>query len=333
VDALEELMSDPLDDRLSQLVDWLVGNVIQRPRSHPRLAPIKQSCKLRDVLNAALRRADGPLLRARVPAPARRPESSVLVLPSARPATRASPSSATVRPATVTTPLLPRSAVSSSSAATPARLTVQPTPAPVFVSQPVVAPVSAAAAQRHLIIDCAERAPAQILFRYDQDTVSDYIRGPVGFFGFCNAATGRFLQEPDTIERYLKSTVGRTTLCSAQSAYESVGKADTFVTRTYSLTHLGTVGPHTLTPQDVLSCVDKATGTRIALYLVGAPDGGGHAIGILKEGSTYRFLDVNEGCVRLGSRDALWRFLFYYITDQHQGLKNDYPQFCMAYWA
>jgi hypothetical protein len=338
VNALEELMtSDPLDDRLHELVEWLVGTIIQQPASHPLLRPIKQKCKLRDELNAARRRAGRPNLRTRTPAPERRPQSSMLVLPSqqqARPAVRPS---ASVRP-TITTPLLAPSSASSSAAVMPARVTPQPTPrpTPILISVPVVAPPSAVPVprgQRHLIIDAARAAPGDVVFTYNQDTVGDFIRGPMSFFGFCNAATGRFLKEPDTIEKYLKSIIGKTALSTAQSAYESVGKADAYITAAQSLSHLGTVGPHLLTPEAVLKCVDAARGPRIALYLVGAPDGGGHAIGIIKDGSAYRFLDVNEGLARLATRTALWQFLFHYINDPHEGIKRDYPQFCMASWA
>jgi len=337
VDAIEELFADPLDDRLSELVDWLVGNVLQRPRSHPLLQPIKARCKLRDVLNAALRRADPPLLRARVPAPQRRPEASVLVLPSSQPASRPSPATRPApapRSATVTTPLLtPRPSSSSSAAPPPSRVTPLVVPRPVVVSQPLVAPPSAPSAGRCLIIDCATSAAGEVVFRYDQSTVSSYIRGPAGeFFGFCNAATGRFLQDPNTIESYLKSTAGRAKLSTAQGAYESVGKADVFITNTFGLTHLGTSEAQALTPQNVLKCVDAARGTRMALYVL-SRGGGGHAIGIMRSASSYLFLDVNEGMARLPSRDALWNFLFYYITNGAQGLDKEYPQFCMAYWA
>jgi hypothetical protein len=69
------------------------------------------------------------------------------------------------------------------------------------------------------------------------------------------------------------------------------------------------------------------------LYLVGASDGTGHAIGIVKRSTGFLFLDVNEGLTRLGDRNALWRFLYYYITDDVQGLAKGYPKFIMGCWS
>jgi hypothetical protein len=325
VDALEEVMSDPLDDRLAELVDWLVGAQFQLPASHPFLTPIKQKCKLRDCLNTARRNGDPPYLRMQRRQP-RRVESTVLIQPtrptaaasSSRPASRTAAVTTTSAAATARTPLLSSSAVAT----------------PVVVSQPVVLSTPVSAVRRHLMIDCAADAPGKVEFSWSQDNVASFLGIPDdNFFGFCNAATGRFLQDPDTFETYVKGIRGKAVLARAQERYESVGKADRYVTDTYGLTHLSTVGPHTLTPQNVLSCVDKAGGSKMILYLVGAPDGSGHAIGIIKKSTGFLFLDVNEGLTSLGDRNALWRFLYYYITNSVQGLAKEYPQFCMGYWT
>jgi hypothetical protein len=309
-------MSNSLDDELSELVDWLVGAQLQTPRSHPFLTPIKQKCKLRDCLNAAIRKGDRPILRTQRRTQ-RRQESSVLILPSSRPTTSSSSRPSSSRPTTDRTPLL--SSQSTSSA--------------IIVSQPLVSPTPVISGHRHLMIDCADKAPGQVVFTYSQDNVTSFLSIPGGnFFGFCNAATGKFLADPDTFEKYVKGIKGKAQLVNAQARYESVGKADQYVTDTYGLTHLSTVGPHTLTPQNVLQCVDASRGTRMILYLVGSSDGGGHAIGIIKKSTGYLFLDVNEGLTSLADRNALWRFLYYYITDDVQGVKKEYPQFCMGYW-
>jgi len=287
--------------------------------------PIKQKCKLRDCLNAAIRKADRPILRTQRSTP-RRQESSVLILPSSRPTSSSSGRSSSrqtttttnvVRPTTDRTPLLSSHSVST----------------PIIVSQPLVSPTPVSNVRRHLMIDCAEKAPGEVVFTYSQDNVTSFLSIPGGnFFGFCNAASGKFLADPDTFEKYVKGIRGKAELVNAQARYESVGKADTYVTETYGLTHLSTVGPHSLTPQKVLECVDASRGTRMILYVVGSSDGSGHAIGIIKKSTGYLFLDVNEGLTRLADRNALWRFLYYYITDDVQGLKKEYPQFCMGYW-
>lgn len=329
VDALEELMADPLDDRLSELVDWLVGAQLQRPRSHPFLTPIKQKCKLRDCLNGAIRKGDQPLLRTQTTL-RRRPESSVLILPSSRPTPSSSGRATTSRPTASNT----GGSSSSRPSITTPLLSSQTVSTPIVVSQPLVSPTPVSSAKRHLMIDCAEKAPGVVIFSYDQSKVGAMLGiAEDNFFGFCNAATGKFLEDPDTFETYLKSFRGKADLARAQDSYESVGKADKFVTRQYGLTHLETVGPHSLTPQEVLRCVDASRGSRMILYLVGASDGGGHAIGIIKKSTGFLFLDVNEGLTRLADRNALWRFLYYYITDDVQGIAKDYPQFCMGYWT
>jgi hypothetical protein len=314
------MMSDSLDDNLSELVNWLVGAQLQRPRTHPLLTPIKQKCKLRDCLNAAIRKGDRPILRTQRSTP-RRQESSVLILPTSRPTTSSSGRSSSSRPTTTTVvrPTTDRTPLLSSQ--------------PIVVSQPLVSPTPISNVGRHLMIDCADKAPGTVVFTYNQSNVSDFLSIHGGnFFGFCNAATGKFLADPDTFEKYVKGIRGKAELVNAQARYESVGKADKYVTDTYGLTHLSTVGPHTLTPQEVLRCVDASRGTRMILYLVGSSDGGGHAIGIVKKSAGYLFLDVNEGLTSLADRNALWGFLYYYITDDVQGLKKEYPQFCMGYW-
>jgi hypothetical protein len=184
------------------------------------------------------------------------------------------------------------------------------------------------------MIDCAREAPGEIAFTWSQDNVATFLGIPDGnFFGFCNAAAGRFLQSPEDFEGYIKGIRGKATLARAQERYESVGKADEFVTRTYGLTHIATSGAQSLTAQNVYACVNAAKGPKMILYIVGAPDGGGHAIGIIRKSTGYLFLDVNEGLTKLADSTALWRFLYYYITDSVQGLAKSYPLFQMGYWT
>jgi hypothetical protein len=331
VDALEDLMDrSALDDDVAELVDWLVGVQLQRPRLYPLLTPIKAKCKLRDVLNAVVnnvgRTVDPPQLRAQIVVK-KKPQSSVLVTPSPLPKPKKKKAvvkpTAVVQP-TIKTPLL-QSQSSSSSSSSQAVVVSQP----VVSKTPVVLDMS-----RSLMNDCAYKSGGTLLFSYDQMKVEQMLRIPEGnFFGFCNAASGRFLQEPATFEKYLKSFKGKVDLVNAQARYESVGKADVYVTKTYGLTHVKTTGPHTLNAENVWTSVAHGAGTRMILYLVGASDGTGHAIGIVKTASEYLFLDVNEGLTSFSSGQQLRDFIGYYVSDKAKGLRNDYPLYCMGYWA
>jgi hypothetical protein len=320
-------LKDPLDDDLSDLVDWLVGSQLQKPRLHPLLTPIKAKCTLRTCLDNALAQSDiePPILRAHRVVPSK-PRSSILVLPSSSVSPSASiQPSVTVKPSLTVRP----SASSSSSVVVKPVVVVQP-----LVAPPSLAPIpQASQASRHLMVDAAYAGPGALVFTYDQSKIG----GMLGlaedtFFGLCNAVSGRFLADPDTLETYLKSFKGKADLMRAQERYESVGKADKWVTASYKLSHLGTVGPAKLTAADVLKCIDASKGTRMILYLLDG-EGGGHAIGIVKKGSAYRFFDVNEGLTDLANRTALWQFLFVYVENHLKSLNKEYTTFCMGHWA
>jgi hypothetical protein len=213
----------------------------------------------------------------------------------------------------------------------PSLVTSAPTsPSPKVAPKPIPVPV----VTRHLMNDCVEKSAGTLAFMWNQDKITSMIGiAPDLFFGFCNAASGQYLKDPERFQTILQSQKGKIDLVNSQAAYESVGKADVYVTKKFELTHVKTTEPAALTPENLLSAVDEASGRNMILYLVGASDGSGHAIGIRTTPGGYEFLDVNQGLARLPDRQKFWSFIYYYITDKDQGLNKEYPLFQLAVWA
>ena len=82
----------------------------------------------------------------------------------------------------------------------------------------------------------------------------------------------------------------------------------------------------------MLAALEAHTGTRFVIGLIKA-SGGGHAVGVWKTGSTYRFFDPNEGMARAADRGKFWTFLWKYFDDHERSLNKTFTSGFVATWS
>ncbi|HEX7154483.1 MAG TPA: hypothetical protein VF618_23560 [Thermoanaerobaculia bacterium] len=340
VDAMKTAMSDPLDGQLSGLVNWLVGYVIQVPPSFSYLQPIKDKCKLRTLLNAALLEGDPPMLKVKasssVSASSARRQTQVAPQITVKPKTvvsggsGGSNSNASSSSATIVKPSVVVSTPSSSSSKPPS-ISIQPS----VSSQPqiVIAPPPQVQKHlRHLILDCCERSGGTVDAQWSQASIFGHLGIPEDLYnGFCASAVGRWFADEANAAK-LKTQKGKIDTLLLHESYRASKKASyVYMTEALGLPFVDATEATALTAENLFKQLETFKGTRHMIGLL-KHGGGGHAIGVWQQDAKYKFFDANEGLVTLPNRQALWTFIWYYVTDVDQGLAKDYTRCFVATW-
>jgi hypothetical protein len=161
-----------------------------------------------------------------------------------------------------------------------------------------------------------------------QDSVKGRFSGPqmADFYGYCLAATGRWLTNPQETENRITDQSFQIETLSLQAKYEASGlTGDKFLKREYPqiLDNPITKGVYQLTPQKLYNEIIYKDATPLTLgymmIVVGEEPGlhkPSHALGVCIRDTYYYFFDANEGFCSMQNRDTFWNFIYWYVTEQ-----------------
>jgi hypothetical protein len=349
VDALKVAMrSDPLDGPLAEIVGWLIGTSHITPVSCFALAPIKPTSKLRTLLDAAVIEGDPPILRAKKPHVSVSSSSSsgahrrtrvsptIVVGPSSSGSSSNNNSNkgGSSSSSSSSTTVVPKTTVIQ-----PSQIQIQPSSSRIVVTQPPVIVIPSPQVSkhlRHLIMDCCERSGGNVDSHWSQASLFSALGLPEDTYnGFCASAVARWFADEGNAEK-LKTQRGKIdTLhlhASYGASYRGSGKSSyEFFTEKLNLPFVKVTEAAALTAENLFKQLEMNKGTRHMVGLVKS-GGGGHAIGVWRKDSAYKFFDPNEGLVSLPNRQALWTFLWHYVSDAEQGLAKYFATCFVATW-
>jgi hypothetical protein len=310
VDALKVAMrSDPLDGPLAEIVEWLIGTSRITPASCFALDPIKAKSKLRTLLDAAVIEGDPPVLRAKKPhisvssssssGAQRRTQVSPTLVPSSSGSSSSNNNNSNKggsSSSSSSTTVIPKTTIIQ-----PSQIRIQPSSSRIIVQQPpvIVIPTPQVSKHlRHLIMDCCERSGGNVDSHWSQASVFASLAIPEDTYnGFCASAVGRWFDGEGNAEK-LKTQKGKIDTLNIHSRYRGSGKSSyEFLTEQFKLPFLGVTPTAALTPENMLKQLETDKGTRHMVGLLKS-GGGGHAIGVWRKDSAYKFSIRTKGSCR-----------------------------------
>ncbi len=161
----------------------------------------------------------------------------------------------------------------------------------------------------------------------NQDTIKEKYSGPqiTNFYGYCLAATGKWLVDPEDTEQKITKTSFQTVTMNLQYKFEASGvPGDIFLKNEYpeKLGNPITKDIYKLTPEKLFNEIIYKDATPLTLgymmIIVGQQPGShepSHALGVRIEGGKYKFFDANEGFCEMYDRDTFWQFINLYVTE------------------
>ncbi len=174
---------------------------------------------------------------------------------------------------------------------------------------------------------------------FDQANVLRRYVGPqkVDFFGYCLAATGKWLTDPQNVVNDITKQSFQIDTMKMQAEYKGSGlKAPDYLSQRFaSLQNLVFKDVKKLVPGDLYNGIIFSSEARLlnqGYVMVGLLDGrgSGHAIGAIINGTCFYFFDASEGTCSFTSKEFFWKFLYKYVTSDNGLFAQGYKDFYVA---
>ncbi|EGD48970.1 hypothetical protein Cpap_3398 [Ruminiclostridium papyrosolvens DSM 2782] len=175
-----------------------------------------------------------------------------------------------------------------------------------------------------------------------QDLVKQRFSGPLitKYYGYCLAATGRWLVNPKDTENEIAGQKFQAETMNLQSRYEASRiDGDTFLGKEYPR-ELGLPvrkANYQLTSENLYNQIiylkDNIPLTQgyMMLCIGEKPNKFTHALGVIINDGNYYFFDANEGFCSMKGTETFWGFIYHYVTNLDYGLlKQGYTHFLVA---
>jgi len=174
---------------------------------------------------------------------------------------------------------------------------------------------------------------------FSQLNILNKYSGPpmANFFGYCLAATGQWLDNPEEVENNITKIKFDTKTMNMQMEY----KASILSTPDYLLKNFRTL--------KTVNCSDSIDLTPEALYnkiiysndgkilkncriMIGLTDDSnlGHALGVIINKGQYYLFDANEGICSFTDKSCFWHFIYNYLKVENGLLAQGYKKFYIA---
>lgn len=174
---------------------------------------------------------------------------------------------------------------------------------------------------------------------FSQSNILNKYSGPLmsNFFGYCLAATGQWLDNPEEVESNITKTKFDTKTMNMQMEYKASNlSAPHYLANKFStLKKLICSDSIELTPEALYNKIIYSNDGKIlknCRILIGLTNDSslGHALGVIISKGQYYFFDANEGICSFTDKSCFWHFICNYLKNENGLLAQGYKKFYIA---